>query len=169
MIYLIYLIVVFLNNEERNYYMYENNIKDCREELEMNQQEFGFIFNVSRKTVSGWENAYNSIPLKKLVKLCNLYNYSMDFVVGFLRRNKKYNRKIKTNRKFIGTRLKEIRTNLNLSQIQFTKKCGISQTTYCHYGTGLNLINTMNAYAICKTYNISMDYLIGRTNKKYIK
>lgn len=53
-----------------------------------------------------------------------------------------------------------------MSQLKFADKCGISQTTYSHYETGLNLITTMNAYAICKTYNISLDYLVGRTNKK---
>ena len=149
--------------------MINNNIKECREDLEMTQEELGFIFGVSRKTVSGWETANNPIPFNKLIKLCNLYDYSLDYVVGFLRRNIKYNNKVKANKKLIGNKLKEIRTSLNLSQVDFTKKCGISQTTYSHYETGLNLINTMNAYAICKTYNISMDYLVGRTNKKHIK
>ena len=146
-----------------------NNIKDCREDLEMTQEELGFVFGVSRKTISGWENSNNPIPFTKLIKLCNLYGYSMDYVIGFLRRNINYNKKIKTNKEFIGKRLKEIRKDLNLSQFEFANKCGISQTTYSHYETGLNLINTMNAYAICKTYNISMDYIVGRTNKKYIK
>ena len=48
-----------------------------------------------------------------------------------------------------------------MSQLKFADKCGISQTTYSHYETGLNLITTINAYAICKTYNISLDYLVG--------
>ena len=149
--------------------MINNNIKDCREDLEMTQEELGFIFGVSRKTVSGWENSNNPIPFNKLIKMCNLYDYSMDYVVGFLRRNIKYNKKIKIDKTFIGKRLKEIRKDLDLSQFDFANNCGISQTTYSHYETGLNLITTMNAYAICKTYNISMDYIVGRTNKKHIK
>lgn len=135
----------------------------------MTQEELGFIFGVTRKTVSGWETANNPIPFNKLIRLCNLYDYSLDYVVGFLRRNIHHNKKIKTNKRLIGNKLKEVRKSFNLSQIQFANKCGISQTTYSHYETGLNLINTINAYAICKTYNISMDYLVGRTNKKHIK
>ena len=149
--------------------MINNTIKDCREDLEMTQEELGFIFGVSRKTISGWETSNDPIPFNKLIKLCNLYDYSMDYVVGLSRRNISYNKKIKIDKVFIGKRLKEIRKSLNLSQFDFADKCGISQTTYSHYETGLNLINTMNAYAICKTYNISMDYLVGRTNKKNIK
>lgn len=143
--------------------MINNNLKFCREELEMTQEELGFVFGVSRKTISGWETSSNTIPFNKLVKFCNLYNYSIDFVCGLSRRNREYF-KIKLNKEQIGKRLKELRKGLNLSQSQFADKCGLSQTTYSHYETGLNLITTLNAYAICKTYDISMDYLVGRTN-----
>ena len=148
--------------------MIDNNLKWCREELEMTQEELGFVFGVSRKTISGWETASNPIPFNKLIKFCNLYNFSLDFIVCFTRKNIKYDGKIKTNKKKIGNRLKELRTSMNLSQLKFAEKCGISQTTYSHYETGFNLITTMNAYAICKTYNVSMDWLVGRTNNKNI-
>ena len=139
--------------------MIDNNLKYAREELEMTQEELGFVFGVSRS---------NPIPFNKLIKFCNLYNFSLDFIVGFTRKNIKYDGKIKTNKKQIGNRLKELRNSLNLSQLKFAEKCGISQTTYSHYETGFNLITTINAYAICKTYNVSMDWLVGRTNNKKI-
>ena len=146
--------------------MIGNNLKYAREELEMTQKELGYVFGVSQSTVAGWENAIDVIPFNKLIRFCNLYNYSLDFVIGLTRKNSKCDIKIRANKKEIGKRLKDLRDNLNLSQLKFADKCGISQTTYSHYETGLNLITTMNAYAICKTYNISLDYLVGRTNKK---
>ena len=69
--------------------MLDNNLKWCREELEMTQEELGFVFGVSRKTISGWETASNPIPFNKLIKFCNLYNYSLDFVIGLSRKNNK--------------------------------------------------------------------------------
>lgn len=144
--------------------MFGNNLKYCREELEMTQKELGLIFGVDRKTVSGWETSSDSIPFSKLVRFCNLYNYSLDFVVGFTRKNRKSDSKIKADKLKIGKRLKEVREKLKLSQAKFASGCGLSQTTYSHYETGLNLITTMNAFAICKTYNISMDWLVGRKN-----
>lgn len=33
--------------------MINNNLKYCREELEMTQQELGYVFGVSKNTVSG--------------------------------------------------------------------------------------------------------------------
>lgn len=148
--------------------MYGNNLKYCREELGMTQLELGYVFGVSDSAIRSWENAYESIPLLKLIKFCNLYDYSLDFVVGLSRSNKKYG-KFKTNKVKIGKKLKELRNSLNLSQQQLSDDCKISQTTYSGYEIGKYLINTTNLYYICKTYNISMDYMVGRTDKKYIK
>lgn len=96
-------------------YMIGNNLKYCREELEMTQTELGNLFGVTNSTVRGWENAYDSIPLKKLVKFCNLYGYSIDFVLGLSRNNKKYTDKIKIDKVKIGKKLKSLRTKLKLS------------------------------------------------------
>ena len=59
-----------------------NNLKNCREELEITQEELGRILGVSRKTVTGWENNYDTMPLSKLVKFSNLYKYSLDYILG---------------------------------------------------------------------------------------
>ena len=148
--------------------MLDNNLKDCREELEMTQKELGFVFGVSKNTVSGWENGHDSMPFNKLIRFCNLYDYSLDYVCGFIRRNIKYD-KIKTNKIKIGKKLKELRSELNITQTMLAEKCGISQSTYSSYEKGKYLINTLTIYSICKKYNISMDYIVGRTNKKNIK
>ena len=97
-------------------YMIDNNLKWCREELEMTQTELGNIFGVSNSTVRGWENAYDTIPLKKLVRFCNQFNYSLDFVLGLTRKNIKYNKDIKLSQKQIGKKLKLLREKLDLSQ-----------------------------------------------------
>lgn len=137
--------------------MFENNLKYCREELEMTQAELGFIFGVSDASVRSWENAHDPMPLIKLIKFCNLYNYSMDFVCGLTRQNTKQKGTLNGNKELIGFRLKKIRENLNLTQQKLADECKISQTTYSGYETGKYLINTANLYYICKTYNISMD------------
>lgn len=148
--------------------MIDNNLKDCREELEMTQKELGYVFGVTKNTVSGWENGHDSMPFNKLIRFCNLYGYSLDYVVGFIRRNIKYD-KIKTNKNKIGKKLKELRDELKITQTMLAEECGISQSTYSSYERGEYLINTLTIYAICKKYNISMDYIVGRSNKRNIK
>lgn len=148
--------------------MFENNLKYCREELEMTQTELGYIFGVSKGTVSNWENGYSVIPLRKLIKFSNYSGYSLDYICAFTRYNKKLPKIEKTDKKTIGKKLKEIRTKLGLTQQNFSKNCHIPQSTYSHYEIGYKLITTLNLYSICKTYSISMDYIIGRTNNPKI-
>lgn len=134
--------------------MIHNNLKYIREELEMTQQELGYVFGVSGSTVAGWENDHDTMPLAKLVRLSNMYKYSLDFIVGLSRTNNY--KEVKLNKKKIGANLKLIRTNLKLSQQQLADECMISQTAYSNYETGLYLINTLTLYTICIKHNLSI-------------
>lgn len=137
--------------------MVGNNLKYCREELEMTQTELGNLFGVSDSTVRGWENAYDTMPLKKLVKFCNQFNYSIDFVLGLTRRNQKYSNDIELDQIKVGKKLKVLRKKLGLSQQQIADVCGIARSTYSHYEMGLSLITTLTLYTICKHYKLSID------------
>ena len=133
--------------------MIQNNIKYCREELEMTQQELGYVFGVSGSTVAGWENNHDTMPLTKLVRFSNMYKYSLDYIVGLSRTNNY--KKVKLDRKKIASNLKDIRTKLNLTQQQIADECMISQTAYSNYETGLYLINTLTLYTICLKHKLS--------------
>ena len=54
----------------------------------MTQEELGLIFGVTRKTISGWENAYDNMPLPKMIRFANDYKYSLDYISGLSRKNK---------------------------------------------------------------------------------
>lgn len=137
--------------------MLDNKLKRCREELEMTQKELGEIFDVQKSTISNWENGYDIIPLKKLVKFSNLYNYSLDYIVGFDAKNTIYSKSLKLDKKEVGEKLKNLRKSLKLTQQKMADECGISRATYCHYEIGMNLITTLTLYSICKNHKISID------------
>lgn len=145
--------------------MLENNLKYCRNELEMTQSELGYVFGVNKATVSNWENGYDIIPLNKLIKFCNLYNYSIDFVVGLTRKNKIYPKIEKLDKVLVGKKLRKLRKNLGLTQQNIADECSISRATYCHYEIGMNLITTLTLYTICKNHKISMDDFLRTKNK----
>ena len=60
-------------------------------------------------------------------------------------------------------RLKELRTENNLTQTQIAAKLGIRQQSYTRYenGTGEPSLDTL--IAIAKLFNVSVDYLLGLT------
>lgn len=138
--------------------MLNNNLKYCRQTLELTQTELGKLLKVSKQTVANWENNNDIIPLKKLVKFCNEFNFAIDYVVGLS--NKKEANKIIIDSKKIGNNLKALRKSLNLTQAQIAKECAISQTAYSNYELGINLITTLTLYTICKKHNILMKELL---------
>ena len=137
-----------------------NNLKYVREELEMTQEELGLVFGVKGSTVAGWENNNDSIPLNKLVKYANNYNYSLDYLTGLSRSNNYLGKFDKLDKSKIGKRIKNIRKKLNLSQQQVADECMISQSTYSGYESGNYLITALVLYTICKNHNLSMDEII---------
>lgn len=145
--------------------MISNNLQDCRKDLGMTQEELGFIFGVHKSTISNWENGNDIIPLNKLIRFCNMYNYSLDYVCGLSRSNSPKIKIHKISKNKLGINLREIRKKLNLSQQDIADECSISRSTYCHYELGMNLASTLVLYTICKKHKITMDYLCDRIEK----
>ena len=58
-------------------------------------------------------------------------------------------------------RLRDLRNDAELSQTEFAKMLGMSQTGYSKYETGENDIPTQVLIAIAQYYHTSVDYLLG--------
>ena len=148
--------------------MRENNLKFCREELGMTQSELGKVFGNSKSTVSAWESTYDTMPFIKILAFCNMYNYSIDFVMGLTRKNIEYG-KLTMDKKIISHNLKALRKKLNVSQTAIAQEIGMPQTTYSDYERGKILINTIIVYKLYEKYNISIDWLAGRTDQMFLE
>lgn len=62
-------------------------LKNAREIRGIEQKEVASILKVSVSTVSGWETGYRVPPLRKFIKLAELYETSLDYLVGFEKNN----------------------------------------------------------------------------------
>lgn len=144
--------------------MYDNNLKYIRENLEMTQKELGVVFGVDESTYRGWETGKDIIPLRHLIRFSNLYEVSIDYLLKLSVTNTLYE-KYKINKEYVGSKLKEVRKKLNLTQSKIAQECMISQTTYSNYEKGYYLVSTITLYTICKKHNISIDNLLGRKKK----
>lgn len=63
-------------------------------------------------------------------------------------------------------RLRDLREDLDLNQTQMAKILGMSQTGYSKYETGENDIPTEILIKLADFHNVSVDYILNRTNKK---
>jgi len=63
-------------------------------------------------------------------------------------------------------KIRELREDADLSQTEFAKILGMSQTGYSKYETGENDIPTGILISIAKYHRTSVDYLLGLTDVK---
>ena len=63
-------------------------------------------------------------------------------------------------------RLKDLREDADLNQVQLARLLGMSQTGYSKYETGENDIPTQVLIKLTQLYKTSVDYILGLTNNK---
>ena len=51
---------------------------------------------------------------------------------------------------------------IKITQDKLAQKLNVSRTTITEYERGTNIIATPFLYTICKDYNLSADYLLGK-------
>ena len=65
-------------------------------------------------------------------------------------------------------RIQDLRTDADMSQKQLSEILHISQRSYSHYETGSRNIPVEMLIRLANYYDISVDYLVGRIDKKEI-
>lgn len=67
-------------------------------------------------------------------------------------------------------RLRDLREDMDLNQTQIAEILHTSQTVYSRYKRGFQTIPVEHLLILADFYNVSIDYILGRTNnKKLIK
>ena len=144
--------------------MIAERLKDIRIENDLTQAQMAKILNTTQTSYNRWENNVELISLKKLTKVCNYFNTSMDYLVG-ITRNNIGNGKHDLNYSIVGNNIKIFRKENKLSQKDLAILLNTSQSTISAYEAGKTIILTAFALEIVKKYNISLDWLCGRKEK----
>lgn len=150
--------------------MYSNRLKQLRERQGVTQKELANIIKVQRPVYTQYENEYTTIPCLHLNTICNYFDVSIDYIFE-ITDNKQYKKGKKESDKILsGQRLKEFRKDNKLTQEKLAKLLNTTHSVISDYERGRFLISTSFLYTICKKYNISADYLLGKIDKpKYLK
>ena len=144
--------------------MNEKRLFDLREYKDLSQIKLADYLGITQQTYSLWEKGTKIIPLKHLNSLSNFYEISMDYIVGLTdeKNNSSIIKLTELNKNEIGSRIKKIRENNNLTLSDLAKELNTTSSTISAYETGKTLILTAFAYQICIKYNVSLDWLCGK-------
>ena len=144
---------------------YGNNLKLIRTAELWTQEKVADSLGIKRSTYKEYELQNSIIPLIHLNNFCNIFDISLDYIFN-LSSNKKYrDTKESIDKKEVGKRLKEWRKEKHLTQEKLASLLNTTHSVISAYEKGKNLIATPFLYTICKNYNISADYLLGRISK----
>lgn len=147
----------------------ETRMAELRLDCELRQGEIASVLNVKRNTYSKWENCINDIPLNKSNELAVYYHTSLDYLFGLSHSRNFTPEYDKIDYQKLCKRLLQIRKEAKLSQEELSTKLGFLQRTYAHYENGDRIPTTLKLLTIAQFYNVSFDYLVGRSNDKEIK
>lgn len=144
--------------------MNKKRLFDLREYKDLSQIKLADYLGITQQTYSLWEKGTKIIPLKHLNNLSNFYEISMDYIVGLTdeKNNSGIIKLTELNKNEIGSRIKKIREDNNLTLRDLAKELNTTSSTISAYETGKTLILTAFAYQICIKYNVSLDWLCGK-------
>lgn len=71
-----------------------------------------------------------------------------------------------SHKKIFGERLKQLRKGKGVSARVAAELCGTSESVWRHYETGRSYSSIQVLLYIADYFNVSTDYLLGRTDKK---
>ena len=63
-------------------------------------------------------------------------------------------------------RIRDLREDRDLTQVQVGEAIGVPQRTYAYYESGQRMIPPHVLCALADFYDVSVDYLLGRTTKR---
>ena len=149
--------------------IYGNRLKELREEKELKQYELAKILGFHENGYGQFERETTLLPIKHLNTLSNRFKVSLDYLFNFTNIKQYKNSKEQINPELSGKRLKEFRKENNLTQEKLAKLLNTTHTNLVGYEKGSYIIATPYLYTICKKYNISADYLLGKIDEpKYL-
>lgn len=144
-------------------------LKEIREEKELTKRALAEILNVSDSIYARWENSKDTIPTRRIYQLANYYQLNIDYLLGLSNKKVHMISSEEINMELSSIRVTEIRKDFQESLRTFTKRLNTSSSTWSAYESGKILILSSFLIEIARLKNYSIDWILGRTNQKFIE
>lgn len=142
--------------------IYKNRLIELRENKNLKQYELAKILNIYKGVYNEYETEYIIIPIKHLNTLANYFHVSIDYLFELTDTSNYPNNSSNIDNTISGNRIKAFRKDNKITQEKLANILNVSRTTIAEYERGTNVIATPFLYDICKRYNYSADYLLGK-------
>ena len=142
-------------------------LEELRDELEISKKKIANDLGISDSVYGRWENDRFLIPTRRLYQLGNYFQVNIDYILRLsdVRNSLVSEENIRLD--LVSKRLREIREELNFTLRELTNNLHTSSSTWSAYETGKVLVLSAFLIQICQEGNFSVDWVLGRSEKKY--
>ncbi len=151
---------------EKNLTIVEIRLKFLRDLKGITQTTLANQLHVTQALVNSWENGYQNISLKQLIKVSYFYKVPIDYILGL---TTKYSKNIyhfipKLDALILGKNIRIIRKMAGLTQEEFALKLHTKRSNISYYESGKMIMSSADLKEICNTFGFSADWCLGSTN-----
>ena len=144
--------------------------KEIREDNDLKQHEIASKIKMGRAEYANIESEISNIKLKDFLKFCNEFNCTMDYATNLTSNNKTHllTPIHKIDKSVMSERLRIIEVENSLEGKDVAVELGITPSAYSNYKNKNMeiLMQTLMVKHLAEKYNYSMDWIVGRSNKK---
>lgn len=144
------------------------NIEKLRDEKDLLKKDVAKIIGVVESVYCEWENEKLSIPTKRIYQLANFFEVNIDYMLGISSKRKYIKTNNEINISLVASRLKEIRKSLNMTMRDLSEKFNTSSSAISNYENSKFLILSPFLIELCKFGNYSIDWVLGRSDNKFL-
>ena len=163
---------------------FSSRLKELKDLRNISTRELALKLDVSTQTVGHWQTGYRTPPIEKIYAIADFFNVSLDYLVG---RSEFVSSPISTdfqvhdtlqlghcqeiseyNNEIFAKRFKELRKKNHLSILDLEDKIGVSMSTINHWESNLRSPSIKKIFKLAEYFNVSVDYLLGRTDNPNI-
>lgn len=134
-------------------------LKYLRESELLTQIQVAEKIGCGHRAYGYYEEGLRDIPTAILISLSELYNVPIDYILGRTSQSKFY-KKAKSS----GYRFKELRLDRKLNQATVATEIFVTQNAYSYYENQKRDIPTQTLIRLADFYDVSVDYILGRTD-----
>ncbi|AZV57940.1 helix-turn-helix domain-containing protein [Clostridium sp. AWRP] len=139
--------------------MFGEKLRKLRTSKHMTQQELAKILRISSSTIGMYEQNRRSPDIETLKIIADYFQCSTDYLLDKEKDLEDIN---------FPNRLKELRLEKGLTQIELSKYLNIDKTTYTHYEKGTIAPDIKTLKSLANYFNVSVDYLLRNSNDKVV-
>ncbi len=143
-------------------------ISILRQNKDIKQIDIARLLKVSLSTYKLYEANLRVMKLPELNILSNYFNVSINALLGLTKDTNSFNESVIVNYKFLKYNIKILRKRYNLKQADLAKDFNMSINTISKFECEPRHINSVYLYKLAKKFDISIDFICGKTLERDI-